>query len=75
MLAGCASVAHVEKDETVNLNNYKTFAWVKPAIQATRLKQKRSALTEQNVRKAVNEELGNEGWRGSEEQAGCIVKL
>ena len=28
MLASCASVAHVEKDDNVNLNNYRSFSWV-----------------------------------------------
>ena len=28
LLTSCASVAHVEKDETVNFSKYKSFAWV-----------------------------------------------
>src|SRR4030095_10324292 len=28
LLAGCASSAHIEKDETVNFNKYKTFTWL-----------------------------------------------
>ena len=31
LLTGCASVAHVEKDETVNFSNYKTYSWTKNA--------------------------------------------
>ena len=27
-LAGCASTAHIEKDDAFSFNNYKTFAWV-----------------------------------------------
>ena len=28
MLLSCASTAHIEKDESVNFNNYKSFAWL-----------------------------------------------
>lgn len=64
MLAGCASVAHVEKDETVNFNNYNSFSWVetKDTTQGEG-KSKVVTLTEQTLRKAVNEELVQEGWK------------
>jgi len=78
MLAGCASVAHVEKDKSVNFNQYKTFAWVEtqdqPQDQPSEAvtgdkgavkdqKRKVSDLTERNIRQAVNAELENAGWR------------
>lgn len=59
LFTGCASVAHVEKDETVNFSNYRTYAWVETKEEA----KKGSDLTEQNIRKAVNAELAKEGWR------------
>ncbi len=57
LLAGCASVAHIEKDENVNFADYKTFAWIDTKDKNG------NDLTEQNVRKAVNAELAKEGWR------------
>lgn len=63
LLAGCVGVAHIEKDETVNLSNYKSFAWVETKDSSNEQKAKTITLTEQTVRKAVNEELNSEGWK------------
>ena len=57
LITGCASVAHIEKDENVNFSQYNTFAWVDTKEKGN------SNLTEQNIRKAVNAELAKEGWR------------
>ena len=63
LLAGCAGVAHIERDETVNLSNYKSFAWVETKDSSNEEKTKTMTLTEQMVRKTVNEELNSEGWK------------
>ena len=60
LLTGCASVAHVEKDETVNFSNYKTYAWSKDAEGTGK---KAMELTERKMQAAVNAELAKEGWR------------
>lgn len=66
LLAGCASVAHVEKDKTVDLNNYQTFAWVETkADQDDTVKAKVSDLTERMIKETVNEELAKAGWKQS----------
>lgn len=62
VLAGCANVAHIEKDETVNLSNYKSFAWVQTRDSTEQQTKSAMTLTEQAVRTAVNEELLQEGW-------------
>ena len=63
VLASCGSVAYIEKDESVNFSNYKTFAWVSSSEAQFDSTDKVISLTEQQVRKAVNAELGKEGWR------------
>ena len=63
ILAGCGSIAHIEKDDSVNFSNYKTFAWVNSSETKSDSAQKAISLTEQNVRKAVNNELAKQGWR------------
>ena len=63
MLASCGSVAHIEKDDTVNFRNYKTYAWVKSSETQSDSVEKVVTLTEQKVRKAVNSELAKQGWR------------
>lgn len=64
-LASCGSVAHIEKDETVNFSNFKTFAWVNSSETQSDSTQKVVSLTEQKVRKAVNAELAKQGWKES----------
>lgn len=63
MLTSCASVAHIEKDETVNFSKYKTFAWVETSETKGQKSQKVSDITENKIRKAVNAELAKQGWR------------
>lgn len=60
LLTGCASVAHVERDETVNFSNYKTYAWTTTGEEDSK---KGLELTERKMRAAVNAELAKEGWR------------
>jgi transcriptional regulator with AAA-type ATPase domain len=62
-LASCGSVAHVEKDPTVNLDHYHSFSWVDTrASQNDTVKTPVSDLTERNIISAVNEELKKQGW-------------
>ncbi|MER3464675.1 MAG: DUF4136 domain-containing protein [Chitinophagaceae bacterium] len=65
LLTGCASLAYVEKDSSVNLANYKTYAWVetKEEMKADSAKTRPSQLTLQNIHNAVNAELSKVGWR------------
>lgn len=64
IFSGCASVAHVERDETVNLANYKSFAWIQTADTTSgKVKNKVVSLAENTIRKAVNSELATEGWK------------
>lgn len=66
LLAGCASVAHVEKDETVNLNNYHSYAWVDTKEKkGDSAKTNMSDLAERSIKQAVNAELAKAGWRES----------
>jgi len=62
-LVSCASVAHVERDESVNLSDYKTFAWID--TKEKKAQSKGNDLLERNVVQAVNAELHKAGWRES----------
>lgn len=63
LFTSCASVAHVEKDETVNFSQYKTFAWVETSATKEMTDNKVSDLTERNIKNAIKTELEKEGWR------------
>lgn len=65
LLAGCASVAHVEKDKTVNFNNYHSYAWVETKESKNDSTVKVSDLTERIIKEAVNNEMAKTGWRES----------
>lgn len=60
-LASCASVAHVEKDDSVNFSKYKTFAWIDTKEKTE--EKKGADLLEKNIVSAVNTELQKEGWQ------------
>ena len=63
LLAGCANVAYIEKDENINFNQLKSYSWVDSKDEEADSSKKVISLTEQNVRKAVNAELAKQGWR------------
>lgn len=66
LLAGCASVAHVEKDKTVNFNNYHTYAWAEAKESKNDSSiTKVSDLAERTIKQAVNAELAKAGFRES----------
>jgi hypothetical protein len=71
LLAGCASTAHIEKDEAVNFTNYKTYAWAENDDSGRIAK---NSLQETSVRQAVNAELAKANWRESKKNPDIILK-
>ncbi|RYY87398.1 MAG: DUF4136 domain-containing protein [Chitinophagaceae bacterium] len=61
-LVGCGSAAHIEKDPTVNLGSYRSYAWVQTQENKDSMKTRVSDLTERNLQAAVNSELQKQGW-------------
>jgi hypothetical protein len=72
IFAGCATTAHVEKDDTVNFGNYKTFTWIDDAGNAGQAKTK--DLQNTNVEKAVSAELAKANWREDQKNPDVILK-
>ena len=74
LLVGCAGVAHVEKDKTVNFSNYHTYAWVETqAHQNDSAKTKVSDLTERRIKEAVDAELAKSGWKESKHRPDVLL--
>ena len=71
LFTSCASVAHVEKDETVNFSKYKTFAWVKSEEKGDA--KKGNDLLQRNVVNAVNSELQKQGWQESKTRPDVLL--
>ena len=60
-LVGCASTAHIEKDDSIDFANYKTFAWIEKAASDS---NKANDLVESKVKNVVKQELEkNAGWK------------
>lgn len=66
--SGCASVAKIEKDDSANFSNYKTFAWADDG------KDHFSDIQETNLRNAVNAELSKAEWREETKRPDIILK-
>lgn len=64
LLAGCASTAHFEKDETADFRNYKTFAWLDKDGEGRNDRNRSNDLTEQRIMNAISSEMEKAaGWR------------
>lgn len=59
LLAGCASTAYIEKDDNTDFSKYQTFSWIKKDSQNVNA----SAIANERVQTAVNQELVKNGWR------------
>ena len=59
VFAGCGVPAHVEKDPSVSLKNYRTYAWISDHKGAKGYQ----GLEEKNLKDLVNKQLEKNGWR------------
>jgi hypothetical protein len=59
ILNSCGTSAHIEKDESANLKNYKTYAWIDKESK----EKIKNDIAEQNLKTAVNTELQKSGYR------------
>ncbi|MEP7109689.1 MAG: DUF4136 domain-containing protein [Ferruginibacter sp.] len=72
LLSGCVSTAHVEKDDAVNFNNYKTFSWLDENDHSSGIKK--NSLQETSLKQAVNAELAKANWREEKNNPDVILK-
>jgi hypothetical protein len=70
LLAGCASSAHIEKDDTVNFNKYKSFTWLHGENGKL---ENQSDLMESKIRAAVTKEFEKIGWKESKNRPDVIL--
>src|SRR5687768_6999252 len=59
VLNSCGTTAHIEKDESANFNNYKTYTW----IDKENKEKVNNKIAEQNLKTIVNDELNKSGLR------------
>lgn len=60
---GCSSPAYVQKDESVNLSDYKTYMWVDTRANENDETARATAYADISVHNSVNAELSKWGWK------------
>jgi hypothetical protein len=61
-IASCATPVNIEKDDSVNFANYKTYMWVDTRYNQNDNSARPSNYGDISVRNAANAELKNAGW-------------
>lgn len=62
IIASCATPVHVEKDDSVDLRNYKTYMWVDTRYKQDDNAVRPSSYGDITVRNTANAALQNAGW-------------
>lgn len=63
LFQACSSPVYVQKDETANLNDYKTYMWVDTRRDEKDDGKSSARYADIGIRNAVNAELRQSGWR------------
>ncbi len=58
----CSSPAYVQKDDTINLTDYKTYAWANTRATQDDDSKRTTAYADISIHNAVNAELKKWGW-------------
>jgi hypothetical protein len=61
-ITSCATPVHVEKDDSVNFKNYKTYMWVDTRYYQNDNASRPASYGDISVRNAANAELRKAGW-------------
>jgi hypothetical protein len=73
LATGCSTPVHVQKDDTVNLSNYKTYMWVDTRANENDSTQRASAYADISVHNSVNAELRKLGWQEVSDNPDALV--
>ncbi|HEX2629769.1 MAG TPA: DUF4136 domain-containing protein [Chitinophagaceae bacterium] len=73
IIAGCSAPVHVQKDDAVDLNNYKTYMWVDTRANENDNASRAAAYADIAVRNAANEQLRKMGWQEVSENPDALV--
>ena len=73
MIIGCSAPVHVEKDDSVDFTQYKTFAWADKDGQGSKDHNRNNDLMEQKFKDAVTKELDKQGWRTDNRRPDVLI--
>ncbi len=62
LLLSCSAPAYIEKDDTVNLADYKTYMWVETKASENDESKRATAYADISIHNEVNKELAKWGW-------------
>lgn len=71
-LTSCASIATIEKDNSVNLADYSSYAWVEDVKDTVAVSP--SGIQEQNLHTAINEGLTKAAWKESKTTPDVLIR-
>ena len=73
VLAGCGVQSYVEKDPSVNLNNYKTFAWINEKGTKQENGKPYKDFKETYLMDLVTKELEKNGWHKAKSNPDVLI--
>ena len=71
-VTSCGSIATIEKDNSVNLADYSSYAWVEDVKDTVAIKP--TSLQEQNLHTAVSEGLAKAAWKENTSRPDVLIK-
>lgn len=74
VMIGCGPTAHVQKDETVNFSDYKTYAWSETGASKD-AGSKSNAFTGQHIKLVVDKELEKQGWQVTKKNPDVLLNF
>lgn len=73
MFIGCSAPVHVEKDDSVDFSQYKSFAWADKDGQGGTDRNRNNSLMEHKFKEAVTKELTKQGWRTDNRRPDVLI--
>ena len=75
LAVGCAAPAHIEKDESTDFTQYKTYAWISSSESKDKKEDKSSKndLMDKQVQQSVNRELEKQGWKEDKNKPDVLI--
>lgn len=72
-IVSCSTPAYVQKDDSVNFSNYKTYMWVNTKASENDDSKRATAYADISIHNAVNPQLNNWGWREVKENPDILI--
>lgn len=76
LLTGCASTAHIEKVEGVDMSKYSNYSWIRSSSeQKLQSPVSNASIMETKLRKAIGKQLEKQGWKESHRNPDVLISF